>query len=117
MCTRVKWNSRIEMIHQLMLADGVRSGFTSIPLMYLTSTSTTRFLTLMRYAFREHNAQNKLYSLSFSCEKWDLRSLRVIEPKRAKQQIHRFSALHWQSRNPTAICKVSMARMTEVGDV
>ena len=62
----MKWNSRMEMIQWFMLVDGVRLGFTSIPLMYLTSTSTTKFLTPIRYALRECGAQNRLYSSSFS---------------------------------------------------
>ena len=62
---RVKWNRRIEMIQGFMLADRARLGFTSIPLMYLASTSTTKFLTLIRYALRECNAQNSPYSSSF----------------------------------------------------
>ena len=33
------------MIQQLILADGARSGFNSIPLIYLASTSTIKFLT------------------------------------------------------------------------
>ena len=114
---RVKWNSWIETIQQFILADGARSGFTSIPLMYLASTSTIRFLTPMRYALREHNAQNSPYNLSYSWEKRDLWSLSVIEPKWAKQQMQGFSALHWQSRNPMVICEVSMARMTGAADV
>ena len=64
-----------------MLADRVRSGFASIPLMYLASTSTTKFLTLIRYALRERKAWNRPYSLSFGWEKQDLRLLNVIEPK------------------------------------
>ena len=114
---RVKWNSWIEMIQWFMLVDGARSGFTSIPLMYLTSTSTTKFLTPIRYALREYNAWNRPNSLSFSWEKQDSWSLSVIEPKWAKQQMCGFSALHWQSRNPMVICEVSTARMTGVADV
>ena len=79
---RVKLNSRMEMIQQLMLVDGVRLGFTSIPLMYLTSTSTTRFLTPIRYTLSEWRAQNRPYSSSFGWEKWDSWLLSVIEPKR-----------------------------------
>ena len=114
MWTRVKW---MEMIQQLMLADGVRSGFTSIPLIYLSSTSTTRFLTLMRYAFSEYKAWNKPYSLSFGWEKWDSRLLSIIEPKHAKRQICGLSVSHWQSRNPIVICEVSMARIMGASDV
>ena len=55
----------METIQWFMLVDGVRLGFASIPLMYLTSTSTTKFLTPIRYALREHNTWNRLYSLSF----------------------------------------------------
>ena len=53
------------MIQRFMLVDRVRLGFVSIPLMYLASTSTTEFLTPIRYALREHNAWNRMYSLSF----------------------------------------------------
>ena len=74
----------MEMIQQFMLVDGVRSGFTSIPLMYLASTSTTKFLTLIRYALSERNAWNRPYSLSFGWEKQDLQLLSVIEPKGTK---------------------------------
>ena len=47
-------------------AGGARSGFASIPLMYLASTSTTKFLTPIRYALSECNTKNSPYSLSFS---------------------------------------------------
>ena len=49
----------METIQWLMLADGVRLGFASIPLMYLTLTSTTEFLIPMRYALRERNTWNR----------------------------------------------------------
>ena len=61
-----------------------KSGFASIPLMYLASPSTTRFLTLIRYILRDHRAQNRPYSLSFSWEKWDSQLFSVIELKQAK---------------------------------
>ena len=114
---RVKWNSRMKTIQQFMLVDRVKLGFASIPLMYLASTSTTRFLTLMRYALRERNTWNSLYSSSFSWEKWDLWSLSVIEPKWAKRWTWGFSVSQWQSRNPMAICEVSTTRMTGAADV
>ena len=74
----------METIQQFMLVDGERLGFASIPLMYLTSTSTTKFLTPIRYALRECNTQNRPYSSSFGWEKQDSWSLSVIEPKCAK---------------------------------
>ena len=82
------------MIQWFMLADGARLGFASIPLMYLASTSTTKFPTPMRYALRECNAQNRPYSSSFGWEKWDLQSLSVIEPKCAKRWMQGFLASH-----------------------
>ena len=100
-----------------MLVDGARSGFASIPLMYLASTSTTKFLTPIRYALSDHRAQNRPYSSSFGWGKQDSQSLSVIDPKWEKQQMRGFSALHWQSRNPMAICDVSMVRMTGAADV
>ena len=100
----------MEMIQRFMLVDGARSGFASIPLMYLASTSTTKFLTPIRYALRERNTWNRPYSSSFSWEKWDSRLLSVIELKRAKQWMQGFSVSHWQSRNPSV-------RMTGAGDV
>ena len=51
----------------------MRLGFASIPLMYLTSTSTTKFLTLIRYALRERRAQNRPYSLSYESLNGNLR--------------------------------------------
>ena len=93
-----------------MLADSARSGFASIPWMYLASTSTTRFLILMRYAFREHKAQNKPYSLSFGCTKWDSWSLRVIE-------LNHTVANAWIFSNTLVICEVSTTRITGVSDV
>ena len=77
-----------------MLADRVKLGFASIPLMYLASTSTTRFLTPIRYALRERKAWNRPYSSSFGCEKWDLQLFRVIELNQAKQWMCRFLASH-----------------------
>ena len=84
----------MQTIQRFMLVDGVRSGFASIPLMYLASTSTTKFLTLIRYALRERNALNRPYNSSFGWEKRDLWLLSVIEPKHAKQQMQGFLALH-----------------------
>src|SRR3979490_3181375 len=45
----------METIHRLMLALGEMSGLASIPLIYLASTSTTRFRTPMRYRRRERS--------------------------------------------------------------
>ena len=85
--TRVKWNRSMDTIQWFMLADGARSGLANMPLMYLVSTSTTKFRTPMRYIFRACRVQNRPYSSSFGCEKWDSWSFKVMELKRAYRHI------------------------------
>ena len=48
-CTKVKWNMKIDTIHQFMLAEGAISGFDSIPLIYFASTSTIRLQMPIKY--------------------------------------------------------------------
>ena len=79
--TRVKWNRSMDTIQWFMLADGARSGLANMPLMYLVSTSTTKFRTPMRYIFRARRAWNRPYSSSFGCKKQDLWLFKVMEPK------------------------------------
>ena len=74
----------METIQQLMLADGAILGFASIPLMYLTTTSTTRFLTLIRYALESTRLGTGHTVQAWAGKKQYLWSLRVIEPKQAK---------------------------------
>ena len=56
---RVKWKRRIEMIQQLTLANGVMSGFDSIPLIYRVLTSTIRFQVPIRYIFSKHSERKR----------------------------------------------------------
>jgi len=79
-CTRAKSKRRIPWIHRFMAALGWRSGSFSIPLMYLASTSTRRFLTPIICNLQCWRARYNPNNSNFGCEYLDSRSLMGTEP-------------------------------------
>ena len=109
-CTNLKSNIEIAVIHQFIAAFGYKSDLFSISLMYCTSTFMTNSFASINQSFVAFRTQNKPYNSNFDCEYLKIHLFHVIDPNLA--DCHCPSASSCTKMNPTAITDVSTDKIT-----